>query len=154
MRPVSVVLMYRNSELSHYGLFYSRKKAERAFQHALRAGTLQTEDGGFSHTWPPEQPRLVYIGKRISTEMEPQRTNLVNLHPEELRELSERFVVPSAVIAAIAGAERDTLERKRYPASKCNERTKALMRKYLPRVVLKWSYHSTSAPCHHAGPFG
>jgi hypothetical protein len=141
MRPVSVVLMYRNNELSHYELFYSQKKAQRAFRHALRAGTLQTEDGGFSHAWPPERPRLVYIGKRICTEMEPQRTNLVNLRPEELRELSKRFDVPSAVIAAIAVAERDTLERKRYPASKYNERTKALMRKSLPRVVLKWIYH-------------
>lgn len=137
MRPESVVLLYHEGRLWRHELFYSRSKAERAFRRASKEGVLETEDGGYNGISPPTSARIVHILNWLSTEAEPWRQSLLNLRPEEVAELGGRFDIPLFIIEAISQAERDTLERKRYHLNKYDERTNALIRKYLPRFVLK-----------------
>jgi hypothetical protein len=145
MRPRSVVLVYENSKLWRYELFYSAAKAERAHHRALskdRDGftTLESEDGGFNGTSAALTVRLVHLNW-IGTEKEFHRKTLLNLTSTEMDELCNRFNLPRNIIEHVAQAERDTFEAKRYHLSKFNERTIALMRKHLPSFVLSWIFY-------------
>jgi hypothetical protein len=141
MRPESIVLLYHKDELWRFELFYNRSKAERAYRRAEKEGTLETEDGGYNGISPPTGARIVHLRNWFSTQKEPWRRSLLNLRHEEVAELSARFDLPSSVIEAASQAERDTLERNRYHLEKYDERTKALMRKYLPRFMLRMIFY-------------
>jgi hypothetical protein len=141
MRPEGVVLLYEKDKLWGYELFYSWSKAERALRRASREGVLEREDGGYSGTSGPTNALIVDLRTLLWTQKERWRKSLLNLRPEEVAELGARFDLPLCIIEAISQAERDTLERNRYHLSKYNELTTALMRKYLPRPVLKYLFY-------------
>jgi hypothetical protein len=146
MRPASVVLVYDSRKLWRYELFFSRAKAARAYDHAKFKDSpdghrmLETENGGYIGIFDQASVRLVHLDW-LATKADFHRQTLLNLTPQEITELCARYHLPPRVIEDVARAERDTIERRRYYLSKYNERTKALMRKYLPRFVLRHIFY-------------
>lgn len=137
MHPVCIVLL-RGSDggVRAYELFFSVRKARRAFQKAkVKDESGHHELCGEAGSWglyQADRAEFDYFGEYISTKRNPFRKSFLNLSGDEELELSERFNLPVDIIRHISQMEQDIVERKRYFGHNHNAATTALMRKYLP----------------------
>ena len=138
MLPECVVLVYKDKKLHHYEFYFDYSKGDRAFNNVLQGKSLRSEIGDSSVGLSGGEARIVSIPTILTTNRERLRYSFLNLQPDEVAELSADLEIPPEVIKALAQVERNIYERRRVLEARYDDRTKALMRRYLPSWLLRW----------------
>ncbi|MDE0422286.1 MAG: hypothetical protein OXK76_15580 [Gammaproteobacteria bacterium] len=86
--------------------------------------------------------RIRYFGEHIHTSKDKWRKSFLNLEADEEEELSDRFRLPVEVIRQVSRMERDIAEKKRYFMHSEDERTAAMVRKYVPSWISRFVHKS------------
>lgn len=137
IRPTYAILMYdEQGRLLSWQLFYSDSKAWREYGRARKRNELWSEDRDSMLGTSNAQFRMINLNS-VETQRDWRRQSLLNLHPEEIAELSSRFDIPEELVQAISNMERECAEGMRYLNYRYTAPTDAWMRRYLPVFLIK-----------------
>ena len=140
MRPNHVVTAAdNNGRLVLSGLYYSGRKARRAFERLRNPDangwyTIQLEDGRTESVkgetnWAV---KIRFLGDHIWTTRNRWKKSFFDTSEGEFEELSIERDIPIKLLKEIAGYERDFVE------DKGTTRSNARKRLYLPRLFYNW----------------
>jgi hypothetical protein len=140
MRPNHVVTAAdNNGRLALSGLYYSGRKARRAFERLRRPDadgwyTIMLEDG--RHEGVQGEPNWIIkirsLGDHIWTSRNRWKKSFFDTTEEEFEELSIERDIPVNLLKQIARCELDFIE------DRGNTRSDARKRFYLPRTFYNW----------------
>ena len=140
MHPASLVMLKdEHQNILHYEFFYSLKKAQKAYEMAIKAdadgmNTLIGENGGY-YSMTNAKAEIRYISEYLSTSEDWGRKSFLNLSDTEIAELANQLVLPKSIIVSLSNEERRVAEGQRGYGESHNEKSLALSRKYLPSML-------------------
>jgi hypothetical protein len=140
MRPNYVVTAAEDGRLILYGLYYSQRKAKKAFAILQKPSidgsyTILHEDGGWESTGGHTSRLIVklrFLGDHIWTTRAQWKKSFFDTTEEEFEELAIERDIPVILLKKIAAYELDFIE------DRGDTRWSARKRLYLARRLYSW----------------